>query len=281
MSDSSTSPATELRALEAWMRQWQSVLIAYSGGVDSALVAAAAHHVLGPKALACIGVSPSYPVREQSDAIALAERLGLAYRLVDTDEQDDPGYIANASNRCYFCKTHLYDRLFGIAQAEGWDVILDGTHFDDLGDERPGRVAAGEHGVRSPLAELGIGKAGVRALARTLDLPVWDKPAMACLASRVPHGTSITPQMLQQIERAEDVLVALGFRQFRVRHHGDIARVELPLEDMPRALEQREAMTAGVKDAGYQHVCLDLAGFRRGASEVSAVPLPLVKGARE
>ena len=278
MHDAPRPQVQELRALEAWMRQWRSVLIAYSGGVDSALVAAAAHRVLGPGALACIGVSPSYPVREQTDAIALAERLGLAYRLVDTDEQDDPGYVANAANRCYFCKTHLYDRLIDIARSEGWEVILDGTHADDLGDDRPGRVAAGEHGVRSPLAELGIGKPGVRALARALDLPVWDKPAMACLASRVPHGSAVTPELLRQIERAEDVLVDLGFRQFRVRHHGDIARVELPLADMPRALEHRDTITTGIKGAGYRYVCLDLAGFRSGA--VEAVPLPIVREAR-
>lgn len=279
MVGTNTDARAALRALEGWMRQWPSVLIAYSGGVDSALVAAAAHRALGTKALACIGVSASYPVREQRDAIALAERLGLAYRLVDTDEQGDPDYAANAPNRCYFCKTHLYDRLLAIAQDEGWAVILDGSHADDLGDDRPGRAAAGEHGVRSPLVELGIGKAGVRALAHALDLPVWDKPAMACLASRVPHGTAITPELLLQIERAEDVLVELGFAQFRVRHHGDLARVEVPVEDMARALEQREAIAGRVKAAGYRHVCLDLAGFRGGAAEVVAVPLPFVKGA--
>jgi uncharacterized protein len=268
-----------LEALKGWMGQWRSVLIAYSGGVDSALVAAAAHRVLGPKALACIGVSASYPVREQRDAIALAERLGLAYRLVDTDEQSDPGYAANAANRCYFCKSHLFARLQEIARDEGWDVVLDGTHADDLGEDRPGRVAAGEKGVRSPLAELRIGKAGVRAIAHALVLPVWDKPAMACLASRVPHGTPITPELLLQIERAEDALVDLGFTQFRVRHHGDIARVELPVADMPKALTHRDALVVRIKAAGYRHVCLDLAGFRAGAAETVAAPLPIVKGA--
>jgi len=270
-----TDPAAALRSLDAWMRPWRSVLIAYSGGVDSAVVAAAAHRVLGPKALACIGVSASYPVREQRDAIALAEQLGLSYRLVDTDEQGDANYTANPTNRCYFCKSHLYDRLLDIARDEGWDVILDGSHADDVGDDRPGRIAAGEHGVRSPLAELQIGKAGVRAIAHALDLPVWDKPAMACLASRVPHGTAITPDLLLQVERAEDVLVDLGFTQFRVRHHGDIARVELPAADMGRALDGRDAMVNGIKAAGYKHVCLDLAGFR---NEVTAVPLPVIRG---
>jgi uncharacterized protein len=269
---------TALRAMDDWMRQWTSVLIAYSGGVDSAVVAAVAHRALGRRALACIGVSASYPMREQRQAITLAEQLGLAYRLVDTDEQSDPNYAANMADRCYFCKTHLYDRLLGVARDEGWQVILDGTHADDLGDDRPGRVAAGEHGVRSPLAELRIGKAGVRAIAHALDLPVWDKPAMACLASRVPHGTAVTPALLQQIEHAEDVLVDLGFTQFRVRHHGDIARIELPVEDLGRALEHREAVTARVKAAGYKHVCLDLAGFRGGAAGPVVAPLPIVKG---
>ena len=275
-----TDPGAVLAALEGWMRQWPSVLIAYSGGVDSAVVAAVAHRALGPGALACIGVSASYPVREQRDAIALAEDLGLAYRLLDTDEQNDPNYVANASNRCYYCKTHLYDRLQVVAREEGWGAILDGSHADDATDDRPGRIAAGEHGVRSPLAELGIGKAGVRAIAHALGLPVWDKPAMACLASRVPHGTAITPELLTQVERAEDALVELGFTQFRVRHHGDIARVELPVGDMSTAFEHRETLVARLKAAGYKHVCLDLSGFRGGAAEAIAVPLPIVKGTR-
>jgi uncharacterized protein len=273
-----TSARPQVEALEHWLRQWRSALVAYSGGVDSAVVAAVAHRVLGRKALACIGVSASYPVREQRNAIAVAEGLGVGYRLVATDEQSDPRYLANPSTRCYFCKTHLYDALQSIARDEGWDVILDGIHADDALDDRPGSVAAGEHGVRSPLAELGIGKAGVRAIAHELGLSVWDKPAMACLASRVPHGTEITPGLLARIEHAEDVLVALGFSQFRVRHHDDIARIEIPAEDFPRAVERREAIVAGVQGAGYHHVCLDLAGFRRGESP--AVPLPLVRDVR-
>jgi uncharacterized protein len=264
----------ELAALDAWLRDWPSALVAYSGGVDSAVVAAAAHRALGPRALACIGVSPSYPAREQRDAVALAEATGFAFRLVETGEHLDADYTANPDNRCYYCKAHLYERLAAIAATEGWAVILDGTHAGDLGDDRPGRVAAGERGVRSPLAELGLDKPVVRALARALGLPAWDKPAMACLSSRVPHGTAITPELLARIERAEDVLVALGFRQFRVRHHGEVARIELPLPDLARAVAQQAAIVAGIGQAGYRHVCLDLAGFRGGAAE-EAVPLML------
>jgi uncharacterized protein len=219
-------------------------------------------------------VSPSYPAREQRDAVALAEATGFAFRLVETGEHLDADYTANPDNRCYYCKAHLYERLAAIAATEGWAVILDGTHAGDLGDDRPGRVAAGERGVRSPLAELGLDKPVVRALARALGLPAWDKPAMACLSSRVPHGTAITPELLARIERAEDVLVALGFRQFRVRHHGEVARIELPLPDLARAVAQQAAIVAGIGQAGYRHVCLDLAGFRGGAAE-EAVPLML------
>ena len=267
--------AARLAALEHWIAQFPSAIVAYSGGVDSALVAAVAHRALGDRTLACIGVSPSYPDREMRDAIALAERLGVPYRLIETDEHLDPAYAANPADRCYYCKTHLYDRLTALARAEGWATIFDGTHADDLGDDRPGRLAAAERAVRSPLAELGIGKPLVRALARHLDLPVWDKPAMACLSSRVPHGVAITPEILRQIERAEDHLVALGFTQFRVRHHGELARIEVPLADLARAVDHQADIVSRLREAGYRHVCLDLAGFRGGAG-VEAAPLTLV-----
>ena len=242
-----------------------SVLVAYSGGVDSALVMAVAHQELGERALACIGVSPSYPAREMRAAVKLAEELNLPYRLIDTEEYLDPDYAANPTNRCYYCKSELHDRLQKIAHAEGWRVVLDGNNTSDLGDYRPGMAAARERSVRSPLMEARIGKAEVRALAQSLGLPVWDKPAMACLSSRVPHGTPITPQLLRQIEGAEDVLVDLGFRQFRVRHHGEIARLELPVDEFPLVLEQHAAIVAGVTAAGYRFVTLDLAGFRSGS----------------
>ncbi|MCS6843328.1 MAG: ATP-dependent sacrificial sulfur transferase LarE, partial [Caldilineales bacterium] len=227
---------TKWTALRRLVRACGSALVAFSGGVDSALVMAVAHRELGRRALACIGVSPSYPGRELQSAVALAEGQGWPYRLVPTQEFRDPRYVANAGDRCYFCKSALHDRLRAIAAAEGWQAVLDGNNADDLGDYRPGMAAARERGVRSPLLEASLTKAEVRELARWLGLPVWDKPAMACLASRVPQGIPVTPALLRQIEQAEDVLARLGFRQFRVRHHGDVARIELPVEDLAQAV---------------------------------------------
>lgn len=257
--------AAKLAALRAIVRKLDSVLVAYSGGVDSALVMAVAHAELGHRMLACIGMSPSYPQRELRDAIALAEAIGAPFRIVGTEEYLDPNYAANPTDRCYFCKSELHGQLQTLAAEGGWSVIADGANASDLGDFRPGMQAARERNVRSPLLEAGITKAEVRAIARHLGLPVWDKPAMACLSSRVPHGTPITPELLRQIEGAEDTLVALGFRQFRVRHHGEIARIELPVEEFGRAVAAHAAIVAGLTAAGYRFVTLDLAGFRSGS----------------
>ena len=261
------SPITEekYQQMRALIRGFGSVLVAYSGGVDSALVMAIAYRELGDKALACIGVSPSYPTREMRNAVKLAEELGVPYRLVDTEEHLDPNYAANPTNRCYFCKSELHDQLHKVAADEGWNVVLDGNNASDVGDFRPGMQAARERGVRSPLLEANISKAEVREIAHALGLPVWDKPAMACLSSRVPHGVAITPQLLRQIESAEDVLVDLGFQQFRVRHHNEVARIELPAEDFARAIQHHATISDGIKAAGYRFVALDLAGFRSGS----------------
>ncbi|MCB0185265.1 MAG: ATP-dependent sacrificial sulfur transferase LarE, partial [Caldilineaceae bacterium] len=273
------TPAIEkkLGKLRAIMHECGSVLVAYSGGVDSALVMAVAHQELGDRALACIGVSPSYPAREMRDAVKLAEELGVPYRLVNTEEYLDPNYAANPNNRCYFCKSELHNRLKAILVREEWGVVLDGNNASDVGDFRPGMTAARERGVRSPLLEAAISKEEVRTIAQSLGLPVWDKPAMACLSSRVPHGTPITPELLRQIEAAEDVLVALGFAQFRVRHHNEVARIELPPEDFPKAIAAHMAITNGVKAAGYRFVALDLAGFRSGSlNGANGTAIPLV-----
>jgi uncharacterized protein len=260
------------------MRQHPSVLVAYSGGVDSALVLAVAHRVLGDKALGAIGVSPSYAKRELESALAVAAEMGAPVRVIDTQEHLDPNYIANPTNRCYFCKTELYNQLLKLARDENFAAIVDGNNASDVGDFRPGWKAAKERDVQSPLADLGIDKEGVRALAKLLGVRVWDKPASPCLSSRVPHGTAISPELLSQIEKAEDVLVALGFKQFRVRHHNDIARVEVPAGDLPRALELREKIVAGISAAGYRFVTLDLAGFKSGGLNGATVALRVTAG---
>ena len=255
-------PTPKLKALRTLIHEAGPSLVAFSGGVDSALVLKIAVDELADRALACIGVSPSYPKRELRAAVQFAQHIGASVRLIKTREYADPDYAANPANRCYFCKSHLHDALQSIAAAEKWQSVLDGTNVDDLGDDRPGIMAARQRGVRSPLVEAAVTKAEVRALAAHLDLPVADKPAMACLSSRVPHGTPITESLLQQIEQAEDVLVALGFTQYRVRHHDNLARIELPADELHRALTYREQIIAGLRDAGYQHVTLDLQGFR-------------------
>jgi uncharacterized protein len=257
-----TDKLTELRRFIA---SYPSAVTAYSGGVDSALVMAIAHEVLGASALACIGVSPSYAAREERAAVALAERLGARVRRVHPDELRDPRYAANPSERCYYCKSALYARLAALVRDEGIAALFDGTNLDDLANEaadRPGISAARAHGVRFPLVEAGFTKADVRAAAQALGLPVWDKPAMACTASRVPHGDPITAGLLARIEAAEDVLVELGFPEMRVRCHQETARIEVPAERIADVVAHRATLVPRLRALGFRFVTLDLAGLR-------------------
>ena len=253
-----------LRELIASLRE---VVIAYSGGVDSSLVLRVAHDALGPRAHGVIGRSDSYAARELALALEQATAFGARVEVVTTGELSDAKFRANALDRCYHCKSELYRRLDEVAARTGATAVLDGTITEDLADWRPGRRAAAERRVRSPLAELGFTKADVRAAAAHHGLASRDKPASPCLASRIPYGTEITRETLAMVERAEEVVRSLGFRELRVRHHGDVARVELPIGDLPRALapEIREQMIEGLSRIGYRFVALDLAGFRSGS----------------
>ncbi|XAL99193.1 ATP-dependent sacrificial sulfur transferase LarE [Phycisphaeraceae bacterium D3-23] len=261
-----------LAKLERAIQPRGRVMTAYSGGVDSTLVAAVARRVLGKSAApAVIGDSPSLPRSELRDAVELAKQLDLELHIVQPAEQGDAGYIANAGDRCYYCKTHLYDTLQRAAKTLGVDWIANGTNTDDLGDHRPGLKAADEAQVISPLLEAGLDKQGVRALALQLGLANADKPAAACLASRIPYGTEVTPQRLTEVERAEESLKALGFTGFRVRHHGQVARIEIPEDQMQQILlpNVRQEVVAAIEQAGFLFAAIDLAGFRSGSGNIA------------
>ncbi|MEE9305186.1 MAG: ATP-dependent sacrificial sulfur transferase LarE [bacterium] len=253
-------------------------LVAFSGGVDSTFLLKVARMVLGDQVLAVTATSETLPSAELAEAKALARSIGAAHRIIRTNELDRPGYDDNTPQRCYFCKTELYEHLSALAHELRYEAVLDGSNVDDLGDWRPGRKAALEHEVRSPLQEAGFTKDDIRALSRDLGLPTWEKQSFACLSSRFPYGEKITVEKLKQVDEAENVLRSLQFTQFRVRHHGDIARLELGAADFERLFRDGliEQVTQRLKALGYYYVTLDLEGFRSGSMNE-----PLLKRLRQ
>jgi len=253
--------------LRGIFRELESVIVAYSGGVDSSYVAYVANAELGPRAVCITGQSASLPEFQRAEIDRVVEKFGFQHEVIQTEELNNPSYRANNPDRCFFCKDELYTKLESVARGRGIHTIVDGSTTDDLGDYRPGRRAAAEHAVRSPLIEVGLSKSEVRELSRRATLPTWDKPASPCLSSRIAYGTPVTIERLSKVDRGEEILREFGFREFRVRHHDQLVRLEISQAEMDRVLRKEvfKELAARFRELGFKYVTLDLEGFRSGS----------------